>query len=272
MTETTAAAVSKVVSTPSPPDEPTFDFTIEEWIAASLIVRHKDESTAAVKRRHQAEHVYCSKTNPTHWHCYLTLGRYAMSGPDFDNLMNDQDVDDLKIHCVIWYNFAFHVDRHMECSPKLEAWAVHKSKPLLEMHQSSALLVDTVSTSWTKYAKQQSLSDNWSKVSKKKSSKAAKKQALLTPFMSAAKVGTNSKPSTIVEENSKESSSATTSNQDDSKVNDDASESSDGKMSALMPSLNVPVCDGTYQVRLHHFREYVEQKEISNERFLSTPT
>ena len=248
MTEATAAAVSKVASTSPPPDDLTFDFTIEEWIAASLIVRHKDESTAAVKRRHQAEHVYRSKTNPTHWHRYLTLGRYAMSGPDFDNLMNDQDVDELKIHCVIWYNFAFHVDRHMECSPKLEAWAVRKSKPFLEKHQSSALLVDTLSISWTKYAKQQSLSENWSKVSNKKSSKVSKKQALLTPFMSAAKVGTNSKPSTIVEENSKESSSATTSNKDDSKVCDDASESSDGKMSALMPSLNVPVCDGTYRV------------------------
>ena len=81
-----------------------------------------------------------------------------------------------------------------------------------------------------------------------KSSKASQKQALLTPFMSAAKLGSNSKPSTIAEENSNESSSAATSTKENRKVNDDVSELSDGKMPALIPSLNVPVCNGTYRV------------------------
>ena len=169
MTEATAAAVSEVVRSPPSPDDRNFDFTIEEWVAACRLVRHKDETSAGIKRRHQAEHVYRSKTTPTQWNRYLTLGRYTMSGPDFDTLMNDQDVDALKIHCVIWYNFAFHVDRHKECSPKLEAWAVQRSKPFLDKHQSTALLVDsTISTSWKQYAKQQALSENWSQVSKKK--------------------------------------------------------------------------------------------------------
>ena len=161
MTEATAAAVSKVVSSSSPPDDPIFDFTITEWVVPPLLVSRKDESSAKLKSRQQNEHVYRSKTNPTHWNRYLALGRYAMSGSDFDMLMNDPAEDALKINRVIWYNYAFHVDRKMECSPKLAAWAVQKSKPYLTMHQNNALLVDTVSTSWNQYeAEQEVVSDN----------------------------------------------------------------------------------------------------------------
>ena len=104
MTEETAAKAVEAVHPIPPPNDHIFDFTIKEWVAASLIIPHKEETSAAIKRCHQAEHVYRSKTSPTHWHCYLTLGRYAMSGPDFDTLMNDKEVDALKLHCVIWYN------------------------------------------------------------------------------------------------------------------------------------------------------------------------
>jgi hypothetical protein len=180
MTDETAAAASVAVSSPSPSNDPIFDFTIQEWVAASLIVPHKDERSTEVKRRHQQEHVYRSKTTPTNWHRYLTLGRYAMSGPDFETLMSDPTDDELKIHCVIWYNYAYHVDRHMECSPKLEAWAEQRSKPYLTKHQSTALLVDTIATTWQQYAKQQALSANWSKVKQKSDKKTSAKQTKLT--------------------------------------------------------------------------------------------
>ena len=245
MTEATAAAALKVSQLPSSPNEPIFDFTIKEWVAPSLLVPHQGESSPETRRRQQGEHVYRSKTTPTNWHRYLTLGRYSISGPDFDTLMNEQDTDALKVHCVIWYNFMFHVDRMMECPPKLEAWAVQRSKLYLTKHQSNALLVDTISITWKSYAKQQALSDNWSQVKQKSKDK---KQTLLKPFMSAAKLGSNSKPSTIAEETSNESGSATTISKQRSNFNDVASESSGGKMSALIPSLNVPVCDGTYRI------------------------
>ena len=76
--------------------------------------------------------------------------------------------------------------------------------------------------------------------------------------MSAAKLGSDSKPSTIVEENSKPSTTSeensnaviteAISSKQPSNVSDTASASSDGKMSALLPASNVPVCDGTYRV------------------------
>ena len=257
MTEATAAAVQEVTLSSSTSEDSIFDFTTTEWVAPALLVPHKDESSAETKRRYQADHVYRSKTDPTKWSRYLTLGRYAMSGPDFETLMHDQAIDALKVHCVIWYNFAYHVDRQLECSPKLEAWAEKRSKPYLTEQQPNALLVDTVATTWKKFAKQQALSDNWSQVKQKPGKKSSAKQSKL-PFVSAAKLGSNSKPSTIAEENSNQStiaevtsevsSTAATSNNHQSNVSDTVSASSDGKMSALLPSSNVPVCDGTYRV------------------------
>ena len=155
MTAETAVASSEVVSSSPPSTDHIFDFTIKEWVAPSLIVPHKDEHSTEVKRRHQQEHVYRSKTSPTNWHRYLILGRYSMSGPAFDNLMNHPAEHTLKIHRVIWYNYAFHVDRNLECSPKLAAWAVQKSKPYLTTNQPTALLVDTISTRWEQYQAEQ---------------------------------------------------------------------------------------------------------------------
>ena len=267
MTEETAAAVSEVASSTSSPNDDIFDFTIQEWVAASLIVPHKDECSTSVKRRHQQEHVYRSKRTPTNWHRYLTLGRYALSGPDFDTLMNDKEVDALKIHCVIWYNYMFHVDRMMDCPPKLEAWAIHRGKPYLTEHQINALTVDTELFDWDMYAKQQALSKNWTQVNKKSKnakSKSSKKQTLLTPFVSAAKHDkVSAKPSTIPEEPSQPSSSETAESKQCTTSNDVPSVASDGKMSALMPSLNVPVSDGTYRVT---FRLTVSADQMRNYR------
>jgi hypothetical protein len=53
MTETEAAAASKVSPSSSPSDDSIFDFTITEWVAPSLLVGHKDESTAELRRRQQ---------------------------------------------------------------------------------------------------------------------------------------------------------------------------------------------------------------------------
>ena len=156
MTNETAAAVSQVSPSPSSYDDTIFDFDIEEWIDPLPLVPHKDTSSAELKRRQQAEHVYRSKVeNPTYWHRYLVLGRYALSGTAFDTLMNHPAEQALKIHRVIWYNYAFHVDRNMECSPKLAAWAVQRSKPYLATNQPNALLIDTISTRWEQYQAEQ---------------------------------------------------------------------------------------------------------------------
>jgi hypothetical protein len=257
------------------------DFSISDWVAPPLFVPHKDEQSFERIARQQAEHVYKSRTTPTLWNRYLTLARYALIGPDFDSDMEVFDSDPLKVHCVVWYNYMYHIDRSMEVPPKLEAWATTLSEPYLQIENAPALSVDTVLTNWRIYAKKLSLQPNWSYVpaSKKKPKKSpAKKQTLLKTYLSASSKHStprNKKPATIPEERSKEDSSSSTnpglSTPGASSVNqptarDDASEASgDSKRSALMPSLNVPVCDGTYRVTIR-WKVPMEVKTISRQQ------
>jgi hypothetical protein len=159
-------------------------FSISEWVAAPIFVPHKDEKSYDRISRQQAEHVYKSRTTPTLWNRYLTLARYALIGHDFDSDMEVFGSDPLKVHCVVWYNYMYHIDRS-----KLEAWATTLSEPYLQIENAPALSVDTVLTNWRIYAKKLSLQPNWSYVpaSKKKSKKSpAKKPTLLKPFLSAS--------------------------------------------------------------------------------------
>ena len=68
-------------------------------------------------------------------------------------------------------------------------------------------------------------------------------RAVITP----ASLGARKQPTTLIEENSEESRSAQSSSGGERPMqNDDASNASVGKMSALIPNLNVPVCNGTH--------------------------
>jgi hypothetical protein len=259
----------------SPFADNNFDFTVSDWVAPPLFVPHRDERTTNRAARQQAEHVYRARTTPTLWNRYLTLARYALIGPDFDSDMEAFDSDPMKVHCVVWYNYMYHTDRNMEVTPKLEAWALQRSEPYLQLEKVSALTVDTISTTWCNYAKKSSLQPNWSYVpaSKKTSKKSpAKKQTLLKPYMSAASKSSNTsrfqKPATIMEEQSKEDSSR--SSTPGGSINriparDDESDVSDSKMSALLPNLHVPVCDGTYRVTLR-WKVPIEVHNISRQQ------
>ena len=257
------------------------DFSISDWVAAPLFVPHQDERSVDRISRQQAEHVYRARTTPTLWNRYLTLARYALIGPDFDSDMEVFGSDPLKVHCVVWYNYMYHIDRSMEVPPKLEVWATTLSEPYLRTENVSALSVDTVLTNWRIYAKTLSLQPNWSYVpasKKKPKTSPAKKQTLLKSFMSASsKLSTprNKKPATIPEERSKEDSSSSSTTPGLSTpgasvhrpaARDDASEASgDSKKSILMPTLNVPVCDGTYRVTLR-WKVPMEVKTISRQQ------
>ena len=247
MTEATATAVSQALLSVFSADDPLIDFSVPEWFAPPLFVPHTQETPADARFRQNNEKDYRATATRSQWHRYLTLGRYALSGPDFDAAMEEYDSDPIKVHCLIWYNFNYHVDRYMESPPKLEAWATKFSQPYLEKHRESALFLDTKTTQWTDYAKQQSLTESWSKVtskhrpSNKQNPKASKTSASLS---------VRKQPTTISEENSKASSSAQSSGGERPTQSDDTSNASVGKMSAIIPNLNVPVCDGTHRVTI----------------------
>jgi hypothetical protein len=204
MTEATATAVSQALLFVFLADDPLIDFSVPEWFAPPPSVPHNKETPADAQIRQNNEKDYRATATRSQWHRYPTLGRYALSGPDFDAAMEDYDSDPIKVHCLIWYNFNYHIDRYMESPPKLEAWATKFSQPYLEKHRESALLLYTKTTQWTEYAQQQYLTESWSKVtSKHRPSNKQNPKASKT----SASLGARKQP-TISEENSKESSSA----------------------------------------------------------------
>lgn len=79
-----------------------------------------------------------------------------------------------------------------------------------------------------------------------------KNSTIIKPYVKAASLlGTRSKPGTIAEEDISKASATTESRgQKRSAHHDNYSAASDGKQSVLIPTLNVPVCDGTYRVTL----------------------
>ena len=263
MTEATATAVSQALLSVFAADDPLIDFTVPEWFAPPLYVPHTKESPAGARIRQTKEKDYRATATRSQWRRYLTLGRYALSGPDFDAAMEDYDSDPIKVHCLIWYNFNYHVDRYMESPPKLEAWAIKFSQPYLEKHRESSLLLDTKITQWSEYAKQQSLTESWSKVTSKHrpSDKQNSKASKVT-----ASSGHRKQPTTISEENSKESSSAPSSCGGDRPMQTDESSqpSAVTKMSDLIPNLNVPVCDGTHRVTIR-WKMPIEISRISRQ-------
>jgi hypothetical protein len=109
------------------------------------------------------EQEYRKSTTPSNWHRFLTLGRYSVDGFTFDASMEDLVADPLKIHCIIWYQYIYHLDHGTINVPeKLFAWATKRSHQYLSHHAESALILDSKNVSWKTYARIHSLSENWS--------------------------------------------------------------------------------------------------------------
>jgi hypothetical protein len=234
-----------------PPDDPIFDFDVSNWLDLPVYVTNLPATTAESNIRSLAEQEYRKSTSPTSWHRYLTLGRYVVDGFTFDAIMEEGSTDPLKMHCLIWYQYAYYLDHKIDIPPKLQAWAATRSQPYLAKHAESVFLLDAKTTSWKEFSRHQSLSNPWSAVSHKQ-----RKQKTVAPSKSyvTATISTvvnRPKPVTIVEETSKTSTSTETRGQKRStNHHDDLSMASDDKQSVLIPSLNVPVCDGTHRVTL----------------------
>jgi hypothetical protein len=232
-----------------PPDDPIFDFAVSNWIDPPVYVTNLPETTPESDIRSLAEQEYRKSTSPTLWHRYLTLGRYVVDGFTFDTIMEESTTDPLKMHCLIWFQYVYHLDQNIDIPPKLQAWGSTRSQPYLAKHAESAFLLDTKVTTWKEFSRTQSLSNPWSAVisKSKKSKKVTQPKSSIT---TASAPGHRSKPGTIAEETSKASTSSETRGQKRSANRDDNSAASDGKQSVLIPTLDVPVCDGTYRVTL----------------------
>ena len=231
-----------------PPDDAVFSFECTDWIDPPVFVTKLPETTPETNIRALAEQEYRKSTNPTAWHRYLTLGRYVVDGFTFDEIMDEDKTDPLKMFCMIWFQYTYHIDHNIDIPTKLQAWSAQRAQPFLQLNSVSAFTLDTTKTSWISFSRSQHLADPWTPVDHK-SKKGLKKAPLPKSYLTAASLIGTSKPGTITEEASKDGSSNT--NRGQKRSNSDLhSKASDGKQSVLIPDLNVPVCDGTYRVTL----------------------
>ena len=224
------------------------DFTISEWVDTPSYETELPETTPDSNIRAITEQEYRNTTSPTNWHCYLILGRYLLDGFTFDANVAEMSTDPLKVHCMIWYQYTYHLDYKLNIPMKLLEWATRCSLAYLTNVSASALNLNTQKATWKQFSRTQSLTDSWSEVPAKTKKKDKKKSKKSCPLKDTS--GHRNPPATIIEETSETSTSSpnTARNENQTNPNENASAASDGKMSVLDPNLNIPVCDGTYRV------------------------
>jgi hypothetical protein len=122
-------------------------------------------------------------------------------------------------------------------------------------HAYATFQVDTLRTPWKDFSRLNSLPNPWSEVYGTKQKQTSKPPtAIVNHYKKASRPqGTVNTPPTIPEEESANSNTTTAtpptlSGQKRTKDDVSVTSSTDGKMSALIPDSNVPVCDGTKRV------------------------
>ncbi len=242
---------------PVPYDNDAFVFNATDWIDVPLYVSDLPETTPDTNIRAMTELEYRKVTTPSNWHRYLTLGRYSVDGFTFDASMDDIVVDPLKIHCIVWYQYTYHLDHGIDIPEKLLAWATQRTQQYLSHHADSALIIDTKKISWTKYSRIHSLSDNWSVATHDKSTK--KNQKPVTPAsvtaiakpsqtVPAPSVENHQIPETIPPPASVLARAGQQRQTNPIHTSAGSSITSDGSASLLLSTSNAKVCDGTKRV------------------------
>jgi hypothetical protein len=152
MTMTAQAAL------PSPPDpaayhdphHPTYGFHTEEWHdlprSPTALACFTEEERY---RREANAHAYRQYGTPQNWLRYLILGYYVYDDcSKFDALWMKYSADPIICHRKVWYNFLYHVDRHLDISATLSAWATDVSQPYLQRHAPQFLDCNTLESTW----------------------------------------------------------------------------------------------------------------------------
>jgi hypothetical protein len=245
-----------------PPDEdPIFGFRISKWFEPSEFTPNPPETSEERYKRLHDEAEYRHSTNQTLWHRYATLGRYVVDGNTFDLICKEYEDNPIRLHLVIWFQYMYHVDRKMDIPDKLDDWATKRSQAYLAIHAPSALHLDTFKVSWKIFSNTKPVFNPWKTVGSKSRQKTKQKSTTISANIPKA-IQEQSVTPTIVEEMEEkiqgpvEPSPAAPllgKNLQPQKTpidNNSTGASSDGKVSALIPNLNVPVNDGTMRITL----------------------
>jgi hypothetical protein len=287
MTKSTFDASSQLEELSIPDDDPIFGFATDSWLDPPAFDPKPAETSRERFARISSETDYRNATNRTYWHRYFTLGRYVVDGHTFDRILSNPDPK--KAHCLIWYQYMYHIDRKIDVPAKLEAWATLQSMAYLAKHEPGLLLLNTLTTPWKVLLKELSIpeSNDWKTVegrSKTKKSKSKKTHTnsppgspiqtiteetetdLDTPMADDSPTDNPEPPKHVTDNSSEESKTGldTPMSVTDSAPNhseslqqkaDNVSKASSGGASSaapsvLIPTLNVPMNDGTNRITL----------------------
>ncbi|KAI2501849.1 hypothetical protein MHU86_12614 [Fragilaria crotonensis] len=149
MTAGKEAPLSIALTGPHDPDNPTFGFRIEHWADQPSAENLNPSELESHYRRLANADAYRQHGDKVTWNRYLNLGYYAFDDcKEFVHHWSKFDEDPIGCHRMIWYNFMFHVDRKLDISSTLQAWATGISQPYLQTFAPHHLSIDTNVYSW----------------------------------------------------------------------------------------------------------------------------
>jgi hypothetical protein len=123
MDVTNASPVTASTSPTVPPlQDDTLDFSTDVWFDPPPYITDLPEISPETNIHILAEIEYRKSAIPTEWLRYMTLGRYAVDGFTFNTIMEESTTEPLKMHCLIWFQYSYHLDYQLEIPAKLQAW------------------------------------------------------------------------------------------------------------------------------------------------------
>ena len=98
-----------------------YQFDAPDWVDPPMLVFDDDDpdSKEIVSRRNANDSVYqWHFASFKSWQRYATLGYYTLDdGSLFDMAWTCMDTCPLRLHRMIWYNYMYHIDRHLDLPP-----------------------------------------------------------------------------------------------------------------------------------------------------------
>ena len=233
-----------MTSTPDPaayhdPHHPKYGFHTEKWHDMPRPTNGPDWFPDEERYRREAKaHAYRQHGTPQNWFRYLTLGYFVYDDcAKFDALWMKYSADPIICHRMVLYNFLYHIDRKLDLSETLHAWATEVSQPYLQRYAPQYLAINTIDHTWNDHVRgdhdvMDIESNQWMTVgsTKKKTLRSKSPPTNLPNKQRAEAVKDTTSGANVIEHSTFDETSTV------------------GKQSALQPDLNVPVNDGTYRL------------------------
>ena len=129
---------------------PIHGFATDRWHESPPhVVSNPTEEPDQLYQRLANVNAYLQHGSHVAWHRYTILGYYVYHDcTEFDKHWNRYTSKQTFCAKMVWYNFMYHVDRHLDIHPKLQAWETDVARPHLAQTDPSFLCIDTTKSTW----------------------------------------------------------------------------------------------------------------------------